>query len=146
VNRKKDEEMLLKELYYAYDLTENQNRKWLVKISRHWLEKSIDQELNKIVIETLDVVEKYIKGQATDEELEKASSFAVTTAAFATSSATSTAAFTAAYAASSASDTYAASSAADVSTAFWAGAAYKKMLLEIINEMDEFERTIRRKI
>jgi len=139
----KDEEMSCEELYYAYDLTENQQRKWLVKISRYWLEKSIDQEINKVVIETLDVVEKYIKGQATKEDLQNAASSATAAAPYTYAFPAAAAAITAARAASlSAADASAATVAADSSAAY---AVYKELLLEVINEMDEFERTIRKK-
>jgi len=158
VNRKKDEEMSCQELYESYDLSEKQQRKWLVKISRYWLEKSKDEETNKVVIETLDIVERYIKGQATKEDLQKAAGVAwaaVVVASdpnFAFNSALGqAAAWAITYAFDAADTAYAALAFAHA--AVWptdyaytySAAGYKKMLLEIINEMDEFERIIRRK-
>jgi len=149
----KDEEMSCEELYYAYDLTENQQRKWLIKISRHWLKKSINLKLNKVVIETLDVVEKYIKGQATEEELKKASAaayaaayaaYAARSAAYAAYASTTAAYDATAYAAASAAS--AAYAATVYAVAARSADGYKELLLEVINEMDEFERIIRRKM
>jgi len=151
MNHKK---MTLKELYNAYDLSENQNRKWLVKISRYWLEKSKDEEINKIVIKTLEVVERYIKGQSTKEELQKAFFFArhhydsyLPRGSYLSDSnsirvASEEAIYFAAICAVCGAVGYG---------SFWAYAHapyakdYKELLLEVINEMDEFEREIRRK-
>jgi len=143
VSHKKHEEMSLKELYDAYDLSENQQRKWLVKIAKYWMNKSTDQEINKIAKKILDVAERYTKKQATEEELH---------AAYGTYwSMTYDHAGTLAYAARAAfsrvaiyTDQIVYNSEQPYSFYDRFYNSYRELLLEVINEMDEFEREIRR--
>jgi len=145
----KDEDMSLLELYESYDLSEKQQRKWLVKISRYWLHDENDKKANKNVEKILKVVERYIKGQATEKKLKNANDLAYATLYPTYNSARH----------HSANYYLAALTAKNVSeskTKFEprralvgpldASAAYKELLLEVINEMDEFEREIRRKM
>jgi len=138
----KDQDMSLKELHEAYDLTEKQQRKFLVKTTRHWLKQSKDEQINKIINKNLEIVEKYIRGEAAKEELllvyhEASSSYDLNIAGASRLSECATL---------DNSDLAFAVSCYCRTNHSYCASDYKELLLEVINEMDEFERTIRRKI
>lgn len=142
MNNKKDQDMSSDELYTAYDLSENQLRKFLVKVAKGELENVKDKKSLEILTKGLEVVERYIKGQSTKKELEEARNLAkgiryrgneFVCVAFAV-----------------AAKEIILSPEANwrfiVKANSWVQFESKKFLLEVINEMDEFEREIRRKI